>query len=175
MTSAPIVLPTALPPAPPPTLGSISNSELAAKFPTQVDGNPVPAPTVVRFIDFARAMGQSPDEVEAIRAAFAAVSVNLENIVFANATATVDDSSVGLIALQIPGQDASVLIPILSQLGAVNEGDTLSTETIGGKTVTVERSEGGYASDWYYVNGDIVWNVNTSDEDEAAAVFSALP
>ncbi|MEO7117805.1 MAG: hypothetical protein ABIZ34_02405, partial [Candidatus Limnocylindrales bacterium] len=57
----------------------------------------------------------------------------------------------------------------------LDEGDTLAQETIGGKSVMVVRSQGGFASDWLYANGDTVWQLNTSSEDEAAAVFAALP
>ena len=32
--------------------------------------------------------------------------------------------------------------------------------------------QGGYASSWLYAHDDIIWEVNTSSQDEAAAVFS---
>jgi hypothetical protein len=34
---------------------------------------------------------------------------------------------------------------------------------------------GGFASTWMYASGDILWEVNTSDQKEAEAVFAALP
>ena len=156
--------------------------ELAAKFPKQVDGQPVTNVTTARFIDFISAFVTTPSadastkaEIDAMRQTLSAIGIDLNTIVFGYGTATVNGSSVGIQALRIPGQDANKLIQNYLLFSSSNQGDTLSKETIGGKNVTVVRSSTGFASAWLYATGDIAWEVSTSSQDEAAAVFAALP
>lgn len=157
--------------------------ELAAKFPKQVAGQPVTNVTTARFIDFMGAFDTTPSaaastkaEVDSLRTILAAIGLNLDTMVFGSATATVNGSTVGILALRVPGQDANKLIQNYGLIpSALSSGDVLSKETVGGKSVTVVRDVGGVASIWMYASGDILWEVNTSDQKEAEAVFAALP
>ncbi len=156
--------------------------ELAAKFPKQVDGQPVTNVTTARFIDFMSAFDTTPSaaastkaQIDSMRQTLSAIGIDLNTIVFGYGTATVNGSSVGIQALRIPGQDANKLIQNYLLFSSSNQGDTLSKETIGGKNVTVVKSATGFASAWLYATGDIAWEVSTSSQDEAAAVFAALP
>jgi len=157
--------------------------ELAAKFPKQVDGQPVTNVTTARFIDFMSAFDTTPSaaastkaEIDSVRTIFAGIGLNLDTMVFGSATATVSGSSVGIVALRVPGQDANKLIQNYAMIpSALKSGDVLSKETVGGKSVTVVRDVGGFASTWMYANGDILWEVDSTNQDEAAAVFTALP
>ena len=149
--------------------------ELTARFPTQVGGQPVTDVTTAMFVDLLRALKSTQAEIDSMRQTFATIGIDLDKVVFGSATATVSGSSVGIQALRIPGQDASKLIQNYALFSSTNAGDTVSKETIGGKNVTVVRSEGGFASTWMYANGDLMWSVNTSDQKEAEAVFTALP
>jgi hypothetical protein len=156
---------------------------LAAKFPAQVDGQPVTNITTARFIDFMSAFNTTPSaaastlaEIDSLRTIFAGIGLNLDSMVFGSATATVSGSSVQILALRVPGQDANKLVQNYAMIpSALSSGDTMSQVTVGGKSVTVVKSATGYASIWMYANGDILWQVNTSSQDEAAAVFTALP
>jgi len=174
---APVVTPPTVVVTPPPgafPTGIAGDPELAAQFPTEVDGKPVTDLLVIRFVDYARSFGMEAAKIEAIRGAFANVGVDLEWVVYAHANASVFDGFVGILALRIPGQDASVMTPVLVQINTQNEGDVLTQETVGGKSVSVMRSEGGYASNWYYAHGDVLWSINTASQNEAEAVFSSL-
>src|SRR5450759_2254122 len=153
--------------------------ELAAKFPKQVDGQPVTNVNTAKFIEFLSAFGgadpSAQAQIDSTRQTLSAIGIDLNTIVFGYGTATVNGSSVGIQALRIPGQDANKLIQNYLLFSSSNQGDTLSKETIGGKNVTVVRSSTGFASAWLYATGDIAWEVSTSSQDEAAAVFAALP
>jgi len=110
-----------------------------------------------------------------LRQKFATVGMDLDTVVFGSANATVGGSPVGILALRIPGQDTNKLIQDYQLISPLDEGDTLSEEMIGGKNVAVVRSAAGDANEWMYANGDIFWSINTSDQHEAEAVFTALP
>lgn len=152
-----------------------SDPDLAARFPTQVGGQPVTDVTTVLFLEFLHAFGTTDAQIAASREAFTALGIDLDKVVFGSAQASVNGSSVSFQAFRVPGQDAGKLIQDYSLLSPSDTGDTLTQETVGGKNVSVVRSADGYASTWMYANGDIMWSVNTSDQDEAAAVFAALP
>lgn len=157
--------------------------ELVAKFPKQVDGQPVSNVTTARFSDYMSAFNTTPSaaastkaEIDSLRTILAGIGLNLDSMVFGSATATVSGSSVGILALRVPGQDANKLVQNYAMIpNALSSGDTMSKETVGGKNVTVVKSATGTASTWMYANGDILWEVTTSNQDEAAAVFTALP
>ena len=157
--------------------------ELAAKFPKQVDGQPVTNVTTARFSDFFSAFNTTPSaaastkaELDSLRTIFAGIGLNFDAMVFGSAQATVSGSSVGITAVRVPGQDANKLIQNYAMIpSALSSGDTMSQATVGGKNVTVVKSATGTASTWMYANGDTLWEVSTSNQDEAAAVFTALP
>ena len=149
--------------------------ELASKFPKTVSGNPVTGVTTARIIDFYNALGTADADVVKTRQALAAVGINLDTVIFGSATATIAGSPVSFQAIRVPGQDANKLVDAYKLITPLEEGETLSKETVGGKSATVVRSADGYASTWLYAKGDIVWSLDTSSAEEAAAVFAALP
>lgn len=157
---------------PVPTSGGVVDTELAGRFPTQVDGQPVTDLNIRRLVDYLALGG--PELISAWTSALATIGIDVQTAVFGSATATVDGSLVGINAFRVPGHDAATLIP-LRELSWVNDGDVLAQETVGGKSVTVGRSPNGYAGRWMYANGDTLWVLSTSDPDEAEAVFTALP
>jgi hypothetical protein len=165
---------TTVPGATPPFPSFASDPDLARQFPTQVAGQPVTDVTTVVFVDFLAGFGTTEAELETSRLAFAALGFDLDKVVFGAAQATVDGSSVSFQAFRVPGQDANRLIQNYTLLSTDNQGDTLEQASSGGKTVTVIKSA-DVASTWMYAHGDILWSVNTSDPDEAAAIFAALP
>lgn len=149
--------------------------ELAAKFPTQVDGKPVTNVTTARMLDFFVAFQAPQAEIDKVRAEMTAIGVNVDTLIIGLGQATVGTSTVQIQATRAPGMDASKLLPVAAQLSVNDPTDKITTETVGGKSVSVVRDEGGYASSWLYAHDDIIWQVATSSQDEAAAVFTALP
>lgn len=174
VTNPPATLPaTTL--GPQPTF--VGDPDLAAKFPKTIDGQPVTGVTTARLIDFFRAFSTPEAQIEEFRQALAAIGIDFETVIFGNANATLNGSPFGFQAIKVPGKDANVVIQNYQGLSltATNEGDTMKQETSGGKTVSVIRSAGGYASHWLYATGEIAWELATSDPEEAAALFTALP
>ena len=110
-----------------------------------------------------------------MRADMAAIGVNMDTLIVGFGQATVGTSMVQIEATRAPGVDANKLLPVAAKLSANDATDKVTTETVGGKSVSVVRDEGGYASSWLYAHDDIIWQVHTSSQDEAAAVFTALP
>lgn len=154
---------------PVPTSGGVADAELAGRFPTQVDGQPVTDLNIRRLVDYLALGG--PELIPVWTSALATIGIDVQTASFGSATATVDGALVGINAFRVPGHDAATLIP----LRVFNEGGVLAQETVGGKSVTVVRSATGPDVHWMYANGDTLWVLSTSDADEAEAVFTALP
>ena len=154
----------------------VGDPDLAAKFPKEVAGKPVTNVTTGRMVDFFAALQTSQDQIDKMRADMTAIGVNLDTLIVGFGQATVGTSMVQIEATRAPGVDANKILPAAAQL-SVNDPatDKITTETVGGKSVSVVRDQGGYASSWLYAHDDIIWQVHTSSQDEAAAVFTALP
>jgi hypothetical protein len=150
--------------------------DLAAKFPKEVAGKPVTNVTTARMVDFFAAFQTPQDQIDKTRADMTAIGVNIDSLVVGFGQATVGTSTVQIQATRAPGVDASKLLPVAAQLSMNDPAtDKVTTETVGGKSVSVVRDQGGYASSWLYAKDDVIWELNTSSQDEATAVFSALP
>jgi hypothetical protein len=154
----------------------VGDPDLAAKFPKEVAGKPVTNVTTGRMVDFFAALQTSQDQIDKMRADMTAIGVNLDTLIVGFGQATVGTSTVQIEATRAPGVDANKILPAAAQL-SVNDPatDKITTETVGGKSVSVVRDQGGYASSWLYAHDDIIWQVHTSSQDEATAVFTALP
>ena len=153
----------------------VGDPDLAAKFPKEVAGKPVTNVTTARMVDFFVAFQAPQAEIDKTRADLAAIGVNIDTLIIGLGQATVGTSMVQIQATRAPGMDASQLLPVVAKLSANNPTDKVTTETVGGKSASVVRDEGGYASTWLYAHDDIIWQVQTSSQDEANAVFAALP
>lgn len=161
--------------APPVTPGASTGSDLTSRFPATIDGQPLSSVSVGSLLDYQRLLGAPEAQIAAVTSTLAGVGIDAATVSIGLATANVDGSPVSFSALFVPGHDAATLIPIRQIFTSTNQGDVLSEETVGGKSVSVVRSEGGFASAWMYPNGDALWFLSTSSADDAAAVFSALP
>jgi hypothetical protein len=149
--------------------------DLAAKFPKEVAGKPVTNITTARFVDFMTAFQVAQAEVDKDRADFAAIGVNLDTLILGLGQATVGTSMVQIEATRAPGMDAVQLLPVAAKMSEESPTDKVTTETVGGKSASVVRDEGGYAILWLYARDDIIWQVHTSSQEVADAVFAALP
>lgn len=180
-TAAPTVATVATAQPSAPSVGGLAipsfagDPDLAAKFPKTVAGKPVTNITTARFVDFMTAFQVPQAEIDKDRADFAAIGVNLDTLILGLGQATVGTSMVQIQATRAPGMDAVQLLPVAAKLSEQNPTDKVTTETVGGKSASVIRDEGGYASLWLYAKDDIIWQVNTSSKDVADAVFMTLP
>lgn len=154
----------------------IADPDLAGKFPKEIAGKPVTNVTTGRMVDFFVSLQTPQAQIDKLRADMTAIGVNLDTLIVGFGQATVGTETVQIEATRAPGVDANKILPAAAQL-SVNDPDTdkITTENVGGKSVSVVRDAGGYASSWLYAHDDIIWEINTSSQDEATAVFSALP
>lgn len=169
---------------PPLTIPSIavpsfsSDADLAARFPTVIDGQPVSTPTTVRFGEFLQAFVQDQSRLQPFVARLNEVGLDLNSMSFGTATATVNDETVQIQALRTSGADAGRFLEAFESFNELfNPEDplpTLTQATIGGKNVTLATDQDGDVT-YLFVSGDILWQMSDVDESTAATVLAALP
>jgi hypothetical protein len=163
-----------------PTFDTNADPALAARFPTQVAGQPVTNVQTVRFMDFLTLLGSSdPAQATAFTQAMASIGVDPRTLTEGTGMATVNDSTVPFEAIHTPGVDANRFIQVMPQLSVLfspeDQPPTLGQATIGGKNVTTLTDPSTGDVSYLYANGDVVWSVNSSDQAEVEAVLAALP
>lgn len=165
-----------------PSFNANADPELAAKFPTTVDGNPVTRVETVNFVEFFQAFGGlgSPDQAAKFQAfvqLLANNGIDATKLAFGNASATVNGSPVQIQAFRTPGVPATTFVSLYPQLAQIDQTQeqlpTQGNANIGGKNVITFTDSTGNVT-YIYPAGDIAWSVATSDPAEATAVFSAL-
>jgi hypothetical protein len=168
---------------PPLTIPSIpipsfsSDTDLAARFPTVIDGQPVSAPQTVKFGEFLQLLAQQPAQITAFEARLAEVGLDINTISYGSANATVDDETVQIQALRTAGADAAQFMQAFEALNELFSPDdplpTLTQSTIGGKNITLSTDEDGDVT-YIYISGDVLWLVENADESSAATILAAL-
>ena len=163
-----------------PSFDTNADPALAARFPTQIAGQPVTDIQTVRFMDFLTLLGSSdPAQATAFTQAMASIGVDPRTLTEGTGMATVNDSTVPFEAIHTPGVDANRFIQVMPQLSVLfspeDQPPTLGQATIGGKNVTTLTDPSTGDVSYLYANGDVVWSVNSSDQAEVEAVLAALP
>jgi hypothetical protein len=161
---------------PQPSFVPTRDLDLEARIPHEVDGEPVTDVKSFRFIEFICVIfGQEG----ASRVATALPpGVPITSLSLAQAKASVDGNDVEIDALRAPGTDANILATALVRINAVLNDETagtLSQKTVGGKNVYVALDSDGNVDSYSYASGDVLFVLNSADESEAAAIFSAIP
>jgi len=90
----------------------------------------------------------------------------------------VDQSSgtaVSIFALRVAGADEGALRDQFKQVMEQNGSNTLTQQTVGGKSVLAIGDSSGDVTTWMYVHSDIVFVVGASSADLAAEALAALP
>jgi len=163
-----------------PSFETNADPALAARFPTQVAGQPVTDVTTYRFMDLLNEWNSSqPAQLAMFTQAMSGIGVDPNTLTGGNGTATVDGSTVSISAIHTPGVDANRFIQIFPQLTQLfspeDQPPTLGQTTIAGKNVaTLTDASTGDVS-YLYANGDVVWSVSSTDMNEVTQVLSALP
>lgn len=157
------------------------DADLAARFPQQIDGQPVTGVETYNWMQFMCALaGQT-----AIDAWKTEIPVRFHSILtglsYGSADVTLDGESVEISAFRAVGTDAdtlAVLYDELSQMvsGELPSGSASSTSyaTIGGKEVTVRTDEDGRVA-YLYRSTDALFSVTDVTESQAGKIFAALP
>lgn len=154
-----------------------SDQDLVARFPTEIDGQPVSAPSTVRFVEFLQLVSGEQEPITAFQARLADLGLDLNTMSYGTANATVNDENVQIQAVRTPGADAGRFMQAYETLNELFNPDepvpTLTQATIGGRNVTVSTDEDGDVT-YLYVSGDVLWIVAGVDESTAATILAAL-
>lgn len=152
------------------------DTDLQAKFPTQIDGQPVSELETGFWAQFMCFGGQAAyDQAMAdMPAGFTWASMS-----YGNATYNVEGEDAKLMAFRSPGQDANGIVQALAQvaaaLGSTEPIGTLGTANVAGKNViTLTDTDGtvGYG----YVSGDTLFTIESGATDsQVAKILAALP
>lgn len=157
-----------------------ADTELLAKFPQSIAGQPIKNPQSQNWAQYMCAY--APNDVQAAAQRLAAIGIDLNNLSTGTFDATVNDNDVTVNVIRIKGKNiADVLGPSnIAAFAAAWLGPNadvpagLTNKSVGGKNSIVGKDTSG-DSVYYYPNGDTAFNVNENDESVVAAVFSALP
>jgi hypothetical protein len=150
------------------------DTTLEAAFPTEIDGQPVSEVESASFLAVLQAFGTEQTKIDAFIASMQAVGVDPAGVSFGIGSVTLDDETVSIQALRTPGGSASNAIQALIALDPPEIPPTITTETIGGKQVTVATLEDG-EEEFYYASGELAWLLNSVDRAHAEVIFAALP
>jgi hypothetical protein len=169
-----------------PSFNTNADPDLAAKFPTQIGGQPVTDVTTVNFVEFMTAFaGDTPEDQTRLQAFMQLLDnngINAATLSFGSGKATVNDESVRIQAFRTPGVPSTTFLtlwPQLAQIGNFSSGETpappptVGSATIAGKTITTFTDEDGNVT-YVYPSGDIAWGVESSDQATLEAVFGAV-
>jgi hypothetical protein len=157
-----------------PSFNSNADPELAAKFPTTIDGQPVTNVQTFRFIEVLTAFGTDQTVVAQFTAFANQAGIDPNSITFGTASATVGGSSATIQAIRSPGGDANRFIQALAAVAqATGSPIVLSPANVGGKSVQVANP--GDSADYYYPNGDTAWFLSGMDPTTAGTILAALP
>jgi hypothetical protein len=156
------------------------DSELQAKFPQTVAGQPITKPQTQNWAQYMCAY--APNDVQATAQRLAAIGIDLNALSTGTFHVMINDQEYTVNVIRIKGHNISdVLGPnsiaafAAAWLGPnANVPTGLTSKSVGGKNVLVGKDTSG-DSVYYYMNGDTAFNVNENDESVAAAVFSSLP
>ncbi len=154
------------------------DAELNARFPTEIDGQPVTDVRSYNWVAGSCFYGASAETFQRFSQFFSpAVLAQLSQ---GSAEATVDDQEVFISAFRTPGGDPNQLFAHLPEFLAaigVEEADiaeyTVEPGSIAGKSVYVITDPDGDLS-YSLVSGDAAFTVNDVTEDQAGIVFSAF-
>jgi hypothetical protein len=154
------------------------DTELNAKFPTTIDGQPVTRVQSGYYLTFLCYLGNT-DQVN--RFAGSIPGSNLAALSFGSGRATVGGEEITISAFRLPGGDANQIIQHFNEFAVAIgadpssiSGSTQTQATIGGKAAYVFTDQDGDVS-YAYPSGDTVWSVSGTTEEQAATVFAALP
>jgi hypothetical protein len=163
-----------------PSFGSFApDTELESKFPTTIDGKPVTDVSSANFAQFFMALGSDdPDsQLPQLMGILQSNGINPATMSVANGEVEIDDTTETISAFRTPGASASTLLSLFPQLTALGEDEdsppVIGTATVGGKSVMTLDDGSGYI-DYLYPSGEILWDVNTDNADNAGTIMAAL-
>jgi hypothetical protein len=159
------------------------DNDLAAKFPKTIDGQPVTNVQTYLFVDLLGFGGRNEAQIQQLSQSLAGFGIDLNKLSGGSADATVGGEDVQLQALRAPGGDASQIVTHYNEIAAVfgqvfgnaeqTSAPTMSQANVGGKNVTVATDADGNKT-FLYANGDTLWIVDNTTDDQAGTILGAL-
>ncbi len=150
------------------------DTTLEAAFPTEIDGQPVSEVESASFLAVLQAFGTEQTKIDAFVASMQAIGVDPAGVSFGSGSVTLADDTVTINALRTPGGSAASAIQALIALDPPEVPPTITTETLGGKQVTVATLDDG-EEEFYYSSGELAWFLDGVDRARAEIIFAALP
>jgi hypothetical protein len=144
-----------------------------AGFPAQIDGQPLTDMESANFLAVLQSFSFDPELINRFVAAMQGLGINPATVGFGSATATVDDEPVSVQAVRFPGANAGAALDALVRIDEPDDPPTLTTQTIGGKTVTVATDSDGDV-EYYWVNGEWAWFLASATPEQAEVIFAGL-
>ncbi len=145
-----------------------------AAFPDQLAGQPVTEQSSANFLTVLQAFGTEPERIAAFVAGMQSIGVDPATVGFGSGTVTLGDEDVTLQLIRFPGGNAGNALDILTRIDEPDQPPVLTTETIGGKTVTVATNP-DEDIEYYYINGDLAWFLDSVEREQAETIFAELP
>jgi hypothetical protein len=154
------------------------DAELNAKFPAQIDGNPVTGVQSSYYLTGLCYFGNT-DTIARFAQSFP--GTNMSAMSTGSARATVGEDDISIQALRVPGGNAAQMVAnveaFLIAIGVPPENTTGLTKTsanLGGRNVTVITDEDGDTT-YVYPSGDTIFSVSDCTQEQAGTIFAALP
>jgi hypothetical protein len=137
-----------------------------------------PGATIALTIDSASAsdvFGQDPSS-RALAARIRSLGKTLDDLQVAQAFDETGAVDIAILAFRLPGADSAKLRAAILEtwLSSSAQGVKTTTPTLGGKAVTKIDYGDGSAFEYVWSKGDVVIDIETSDETIATEVLSAL-
>jgi hypothetical protein len=143
-------------------------------FPDEIAGQPVTDQSSANFLSVMQSFGMAPERIAEFVAGMQAIGVDPAGVGFGSGTVTLDDEDVTLQLIRFPGGNAGNALDALTRIDEPEEAPTLTTETIGGKSVTVATNPDGDI-EYFYINGDLAWLLDNAERSQVETIFAELP
>jgi hypothetical protein len=154
------------------------DTALLSAFPQQIGGQPVTEVTTFSFAALLCLFGGQA-AVDEFRSELQG-GLDIALLSMGTAEVTIDDESISLVAFRLAGRSGTEIIASFAQLAAIAAGESgepeaeFSTQTVGGKSVTVVTDQDGDVT-YLYVVGDILWALSDVTPEQAATILAGLP
>ncbi len=153
------------------------DATLMAKYPTTIAGQPITDAEAIPLVAFMCELG-GQSSLASLTAESTVLGVDFSTAVYGSFSATINSDTITVTAIRFPNQDASQFMSKVGQFGGLFGAASIgaiTTQSLGGKNVSVSTQSGATSSTYLYTTGDTLFIIDNATSDEAATVLAALP